>query len=52
MISNFKIKFKKNRKSSKDEVINLNQNNSNAINIDDNKDMEVNIDTSVKKENH
>ena len=51
LISNFKIKFKKNRKSSKDEVINLNQNNSNAINIDDNKDMEVNIDTSVKKEN-
>ena len=51
LISSFKIKFKKNRKSSKDETLNLNKNNPNAINSDSNKDMEVNVDTTVKKEN-
>jgi len=52
LVSSFNIKFKKNRKSSKDEILNLNKNNSNnAINNDSNKDMEVNTDTSVKKEN-
>ena len=50
LVSNFKIKFKRNRKSSKAETYNLNQNNSNVPNSD-NKDMEVNTDTTIKKEN-
>ena len=49
LVSNFKIKFKKNRKSSNIETINLNQNNSDVPN-NENQDLEVNIDTS-KKEN-
>ena len=49
LISNFKIKFKKTRKSSISETINLNQNNSNIPN-NVNKDMEINADTSIKKE--
>jgi hypothetical protein len=50
-VSNFKIKFKKNRKSSKEETVGLDQNNSNIDNNDSKKDMEVNTDTSKKKEN-
>jgi len=49
LISNFKIKFKKTRKSSTSETINLNKTNTNIPN-NENKDMEVNIDTSIKKE--
>ena len=51
LVSNFKIKFKKNRKSSNTETLNLNKNNTNNNPNNDNQDMEVNIDTSIKKEN-
>jgi hypothetical protein len=51
LITSFKIKFKKDRKSSKDEPINMNQDKSKAVNNDSNKDMEVNTDTTQKKEN-
>ena len=50
LISNFKIKFKINRKASKDKIINLNKNDKNEINDDTKKDFEVNIDTSIKKQ--
>ena len=50
LVANFRIKFKKNRKSSNTETLNLNKNNSDAFKSD-NPDMEVNVDTSIKKEN-
>ena len=50
LVSNFRIKFKQNRKSSHNETFNLNKDNSEPSK-NDNPDMEVNIDTSIKKEN-
>ena len=50
LVSNFRIKFKKNRKSSNTETLNLNKNDFDALKSD-NPDMEVNVDTSIKKEN-
>ena len=52
LVSNFRIKFKKNRKASNTETFNLNKTNSTVSNNNDNnKDMEANTDTSIKKEN-
>ena len=50
LVSNFRIKFKKNRKLSNTEIINLNKNGLNGNKNDNYADIEVNIDTTIKKE--